>query len=137
VLIEATFSQSGKLVCIRGDIVVLEYYTNVIHDNRVYKLDHVEKCCDDIINKIGKGFSIEENDNGIDIGLYVSDYETFYYKMEYCPFCGEKIESKELSIADFTEKYQEIQKKLEWLSVGDEGFQELQEELRDISLSEL
>jgi len=43
--------------------VVLEYYTNLIHDNRVYKLDHVEKCCDDIINKIGKGFSIEENGN--------------------------------------------------------------------------
>lgn len=117
--------------------MVLEYYTNVIHDNRVYKLDHVEKCCDDIINKIGKGFSIEENDNGIDIGLYVSDHETFYYKMEYCPFCGEKIITKELSVFDATELYRQIQKKLEFLSVGDEGFQELQEELRELSWTEL
>ena len=85
-----------------------------------YKIKSIEKCCDDIINnpaielssqydqyqneEIYSVFLVHGYDNSDPYERYNSmDYN--YFKINHCPFCGEKIEIEIIDEIYITEEY--------------------------------
>ncbi len=102
------------------------------NDTKSYKICDCKYCCDGIKKLPGINFYFEETNNtdnpiednygyGLDLGVMlekVSEYhdwgdtftEKYYYKLNYCPICGEKIEIEIVDNIDVTKEYEELSK---------------------------
>ena len=87
-----------------------------------YKILSINKCCDKILRSAAINLHNEPTDSQENIYkpmvaiLYrdiVAGGVDFYryYKINYCPFCGEKINIEIDSVEDVTEKYNKIKEK--------------------------
>jgi len=85
-----------------------------------YKVVGFEKCCDSILNHdsvdlnkaccelLGKvGYSVKLVETTVDYDYYESDTDIdyLYSKIDYCPFCQEKIEVEIVDIVDLSDRY--------------------------------
>lgn len=87
-----------------------------------YKIKSIEKCCDDIINNPAIELSSQPFDYNEELyGVYLKqgyidsipyeDYDTMeynYYKIDYCPFCDEKIEIEIIEEINVTDEYNRL-----------------------------
>jgi hypothetical protein len=98
----------------------------IIDDNTSYKILSIEQCCDKIIksenisiNNELDDFNPYYKDNTKDINYSVklikNEYgydgrnDTYYETINYCPWCGEKIEIEIINTIDKTEEYKSLQ----------------------------
>lgn len=70
------------------------WYRPILEEKHKYCIDF---CCDDMrsaFDTYTKVFDIMQHDIYLYdvIGDYGSSYSVYYHKVNYCPFCGEKIE---------------------------------------------
>ena len=101
-----------------------------------YKIDSCEYCCEGIKKLPSVNFFFEDTENtnnpiendygyGKDLGVMLEnevtyhdgwgydDYgftEYYYYKLNFCPICGEKIEVEVIDSIDVTEEYESLSK---------------------------
>jgi len=87
-----------------------------------YKVVSIEKCCDEIIGdvpiELNKEYSYENDNCDYSVKLIKTelnyeyddspDFEDFYHNINYCPFCGEKIEINIVEEINMSEKYGEL-----------------------------
>ncbi len=99
-----------------------------IDENVFYKTLKIEKCCDRVITSENITLNNEycENDTYSDDNEYAvklvrneHEYdgydETYYEKIDYCPFCGEKIEIDIVNTVDKTEEYKTLREERDLL----------------------
>ena len=84
-----------------------------------YKIKSIEKCCNSIVNNPTIELSSQPFDYNKEIyGVFLvhgydnsdpyEDYHSMdydYYKIDFCPFCGEKIEIEIIEEIDVSEEY--------------------------------
>jgi formate dehydrogenase maturation protein FdhE len=100
---------------------------NKFGDHESYKIINIERCCDKLINSknISLNTKYDEYEN-YDIQEYsvklirneegYDEYrDTFYEKINYCPFCGSKIIIEIVNEVDKTEEYKNLEKEREAL----------------------
>lgn len=101
------------------NIKVKEYKIDTLNSTE-YKILSIDKCCDKIlrnssINLYNAYIDSPKNIHEpiVSIRQYQSTYECdfdYYYKMNFCPFCGEKIDIKIDSVENVTEEYEKSRK---------------------------
>ncbi|MDF2503869.1 hypothetical protein [Clostridium sp.] len=107
-------------------IIVEKWFVKDNHNKELdsisYKIMNIAKCCDKIINSKNISINTEYDEHEIyDIQEYVvklvrdeQDCEgytdTYYEKINYCPFCGSKITIEIVNEVDKTDEYKDLEK---------------------------
>lgn len=85
---------------------------------RTYKIIGLTKCCDEITNSDVITIRNEyENDDDTDysvklidnLNFYDDDWSCIYKHINFCPFCGERINIEIVNTVDKTEEYLELE----------------------------
>lgn len=94
----------------------------IFDDTCAYKIKSLTKCCDEIINSDvitlandyengdDSDYSVKLRDVNYEYDSYDGDYYdyTTYESIQYCPFCGERIDVKIVEIIDKNDEYLEL-----------------------------
>ena len=96
--------------------------------NKSYKIISIDKCCDKLIKSkntsINHGlddfdpyYGEDEDDINYSVKLARDEYDydgwndTYYEKINYCPWCGSRIEVEIVNTINKTEEYKSLQQK--------------------------
>lgn len=99
-------------------IQVEKWIINKANEEYSYHITNLEKCCDEIINSPNITINIDYNEH-YSVKLIQDEYDydedghwdnTYYEEIQYCPFCGGKIEIEVMKKIDMENKYEELSK---------------------------
>lgn len=93
----------------------------IIDDMESYKILNITKCCDKLIKSenicLNSQYDEHEFYDNAEYSMklqrdqndYDGDLITYYEKIDYCPFCGEKIQIEFTKEVDKTEEYNKLE----------------------------
>lgn len=102
----------------------------IVDGNVSYKILSIDKCCDKLINSknttINNGLDefnnyYDEDQDSYSVKIARDEYDydgwndTYYEAINYCPWCGSRIEIEVINVIDKTEEYLSLRKERDTL----------------------